>query len=223
MINQIDSSVLQSVNGNQAARRSESDDLHKNFMTLLTTQLRNQDPLNPMENAEMTSQLAQINTVSGIEKLNDTMDVINRQIDADRFMQASSLIGKAVLVPGNQMMMGDEGNPTPFAVDLKEPAAEVKVRIMDMNGNVVREFNAGSSGSGLQTIGWDGNLADGTRAPAGAYRFSVEALNDGRAVSYDSLNYAEVVAVSTGHADGLRLDLGGIFDPVRLDDIRQVI
>lgn len=223
MLNQIDTSTLQNVNGQQTRRTSEADDLHKNFMTLLTTQLRNQDPLNPMENAEMTSQLAQINTVSGIEKLNDTMDIINRQIESDRFMQASSLIGKAVLVPGDKLLMGEEGNPTPMAFDLAEPAPDVQIRILDMNGNVVREFNAGALGSGMQTIGWDGKLADGTRAPAGAYRFAVTATNDGRAINYESLNYAEVMAVSKGHPDGLRLDLGGIFEPVRLEDIRQVV
>lgn len=220
--NVIDQSVLNAVNGNTARSQSSSAEMRENFMTLLVAQLRNQDPLNPMDNAEMTSQLAQINTVSGIEELNNTMNGINGQIEQGQFMQATALIGKAVLVPGERILVGD-GQPTPFAFELNRPAESVKVNVLDNNGNVIRTLDIGNLRGGMHTIEWDGKLSDGNKAADGAYRFQVEAVQDGRNVPFKSFNYAQVFAVNMGHPDGPRLDLGGIFEPVRLSDIRQVV
>lgn len=221
-MNTIDQSVLSTVNGQGPGGQANSAEMRENFMTLLVAQLKNQDPLNPMENAEMTSQLAQINTVSGIEQLNETMNGINGQIEQGKFMQATALIGKAVLVPGERVLVG-EGAPTPFAFELNRPAESVKVNILDGTGQIVRTLDMGNVRAGMQTVEWDGKLGDGSAAPDGAYRFQVEATTDGSRVPNKSFNYAQVFAVSTGHPDGPRLDLGGIFEPVRLEDIRQVV
>src|SRR5690554_1858978 len=120
-MNTIDSAVLNSTNqtSNNTQVASNSQEMRDNFMTLLVTQLRNQDPLNPMENNEMTSQLAQINTVSGIESLNETMQTINGQMEAAKTMQASALIGRAVLVPGERILVGNE-DVTPFGFRSEE-------------------------------------------------------------------------------------------------------
>ncbi|RUO59036.1 flagellar hook assembly protein FlgD [Pseudidiomarina insulisalsae] len=225
----IDNAVLQSVN--QTARNtqgaSNSADLHTNFMTLLVTQLRNQDPLNPMENNEMTAQLAQINTVSGIESLNDTMQNINGQLESSKAMQASALIGRAVLVPGQRIMVGElaEGglDVTPFGLELGNAAEQVTVNIFNESGMLVRRMELGALNQGAQSFAWDGTMDDGQPAPAGAYRFSIEAMNGEQPVTSEPLNYAQVIAVSTHHQDGPRLDLGGIFEPVRLDAVRQII
>ncbi len=219
----IDTAVLNQINRNPSAGvASNSAEMRDNFMTLLVTQLRNQDPLNPMENNEMTSQLAQINTVSGIESLNDTMQTINGQMDAAKAMQAAGLIGKAVLVPGDKLLVGESGQTTPFGIELDAPAGDVKVTIYNNSGVPVRQLNFDQVGSGSQSFVWDGVMDDGSPAPAGSYKFSVEAANNGDAVSFKQLNYAQVMAVSNT-ANGLRLDLGGIFEPVRLEDIRQII
>lgn len=79
---------------------SNAADLQSSFLTLLVAQLKNQDPTNPMENNELTSQLAQISTVSGIEKLNTTLGSISGQIDNSQSLQASNLIGHGVMIPG---------------------------------------------------------------------------------------------------------------------------
>src|SRR5690554_6716743 len=107
------------LNAAAAASRSTTDELRDNFMTMLITQLKNQDPLNPLENNELTSQLAQINTVSGIEALNDTLNGINKQIEAGQSLQAAALIGRGVLVPGHRLLVGEEGATTPFGIDVK--------------------------------------------------------------------------------------------------------
>ncbi|MFU8783867.1 flagellar hook assembly protein FlgD [Aliidiomarina sp.] len=221
-MNTIDQSVLNSVNGQTPGGQANSAEMRENFMTLLVAQLRNQDPLNPMDNAEMTSQLAQINTVSGIEQLNETMNGINGQIEQGQFMQATALIGKAVLVPGERILVGD-GVPTPFAFEFNRPAESVKVNIVDNNGQVVRTLDMGKMNAGMHSIEWDGKLSDGSMAADGSYRFQIEAQQDGRNVPFKSFNYAQVFAVSMGHPDGPRLDLGGIFEPVKLTDVRQVV
>lgn len=220
----IDPAIVNQINQTSSTQRvaSNSQEMRDNFMTLLVTQLRNQDPLNPMENNEMTSQLAQINTVSGIESLNETMLTINNQMEAAKNMQASALIGRAVLVPGERILVGNE-DVTPFGFELSAPAKNVTINIYNDSGMLVRRMDLGAVGTGTQSFSWDGAMDDGEQAPAGAYRFSVEATNGDQVITSERFNYAQVIAVSMGHEDGPRLDLGGIFEPVRLEDIRQII
>lgn len=210
-----------------AAEKKASGDLRENFMTLLITQLKNQDPLKPMENAELTSQLAQINTVSGIEELNTTLKGINGQIEAGQTLQAAALIGKGVLVPGNTILVGqnEEGESvaTPFGLELKGPADEVKVTITGKDGSVIRQFDLGELKAGVDSFTWDGKLADGTTwAEKGAYTVSVEASSDGKPVEVKTLNYALVGGISIG-AGGPLLDLGPTFGRVGLQEVRQIL
>lgn len=221
----IDTSVINSMNktaSSGASSARESDDLRENFMTLLITQLKNQDPLNPMENAEMTSQLAQINTVSGIEELNKTLEGITGQIDAGHTLQATNLIGQGVLVPGDRLLVGDDGT-TPFGVDLEKAADEVMVTVRDGAGQVVRRFDVGPIEAGVESFEWDGTLENGEAAPAGSYRISVEASADDEPVNATALNYAMVRGVSTANDGSPRLDLGGISEQAKLSDIRQIL
>lgn len=220
----IDSSVVNRLNDAGTTGRStrESDDLRDNFMTLLVTQLQNQDPLNPMENAEMTSQLAQINTVSGIEQLNSTLQGITGQIDAGHTLQAAGLIGQGVLVPGDRLLVGEEGT-TPFGVELAKPADNVAVTIRDGAGQVVRRFDLGPIDAGVESFEWDGALENGEQAPAGAYRIGIEATAGDEPVEAVALNYALVRGVSTANDGSPRLDLGGISEQATLGDIRQIL
>lgn len=221
----IDTSVLGAMNNSgstgASAKSSQSDDLRSNFMTLLVTQLQNQDPLNPMENAEMTSQLAQINTLSGIEELNETLLGITGQIDAGQTLQASALIGRGVLVPGDRVLVGS-GQTTPFGIDLAEAADQVKVAIYDGAGQLVREFDLGALQAGVESFVWDGTLNDGSTAPDGAYRVTIEASTDGKVQPSTALTYAQVGGVSAGDSGPL-LDLGATLGRVGLQDIRQIL
>jgi flagellar basal-body rod modification protein FlgD len=224
MSSTIDSSVISSINGGASAAASEkqkAEDLRSNFMTLLVTQLQNQDPLKPMENAEMTSQLAQVNTLSGIEELNQTLQGITGQIDAGQALQAASLIGRGVLVPGDRVLVGS-GETTPFGIELAAPADEVKVTIMDGSGQAVRQFNLGSLAKGVESFVWDGTHNDGSAAPDGAYRVAIEASTDGQRQQVDVLTYAQVGGVSSG-SSGPLLDLGATVGRVGLQDVRQIL
>lgn len=231
MANTIDGSVVSAVNGSGAAAqaRMPAQNLSESFMTLLVTQLQNQNPLKPMENAEMTSQLAQINTVQGIQDLNSTLETINGQIDAGQTLQAAALIGQGVLVPGDRVLVGKGGEEldgvvaTPFGIELESPADQVKVTITNGSGEVVRTYDVGAMEAGVQSFSWDGTLSDGeTPVPEGEYKISVEATRNGEPVTVTALNYAVVGGVVTTDS-GPRLDLGAMLGQVDLETVRQIL
>lgn len=220
----INSSVVSTLNAGASGSSSDSkvsNDLRTNFMTMLVTQLKNQDPLNPMENSEMTAQLAQINTLSGIEELNTTLKGITGQIDAGQALQAAALIGRNVLVPGDRLLVGN-GETTPFGVDLASPADSVKVVIRDGSGQPVCQYDLGALPAGVESFVWDGKMDDGSDAPDGAYKISVEASMNGQARSLTVLTYGQVGGVSNS-ASGPLLDLGATLGQVGLQDIRQIL
>lgn len=224
-ISGLDSAALSQIN-NQAAKgkKDTATELSDNFMTLLVTQLQNQDPLNPMENAELTSQLAQINTVGGIDKLNNTMQGINGQIEMGQSIQAAALIGKSVMVPGNRVLAGAEGEPTPFGVELESPASTVVATIVDGTGRVMKQIELGAADKGVSIFDWDGTMENGQRAPAGAYRFNVQTLDEeGGLVQSRPLNFARVNGVVSDGTGLPRLDLGGVSEEVGLADIRKIL
>ncbi|MFV9473393.1 flagellar hook capping FlgD N-terminal domain-containing protein [Advenella sp. RU8] len=192
------------------------------FLTLLVTQLRNQDPLNPMDNAGITSQLAQLSTVSGIEKLNQTVLALTGQLDVSQSMQASNLIGKNVLVPGDTIKLGESGMATPFGVDLMGAAASMKVEIIDAAGNPVRTFDMGPQNVDVISMQWDGLGDNGTQAPAGKYTVRVTALDAANsAVPAEALQYGQVQSISYS-TEGMKMDLG-LTGRYALTDLRKVM
>ncbi|MCK2184942.1 flagellar hook assembly protein FlgD [Halomonas getboli] len=234
MASTIDSGVLNGLNAGAASATGaggltsgQSDELRNNFMTMLVTQLQNQDPMDPMKNEEMTSQLAQINTVSGIEELNDSLSEITSQIDAGRTLQATALIGQGVMVPGNRVLLsqGDEGEvtTTPIGVELGAPADEVSVTVTNASGEVINTYDLGAMEAGVQSFGWDGKTRDGQVAADGAYQFRIEASQGGEAVSVEALNYAMVNSVTPSTDGDVRLDLGAVYGQVGLNDIKQIL
>jgi flagellar basal-body rod modification protein FlgD len=216
------SQINQSPASSSAANKQSSEELRTNFMTLLTTQLRNQDPTKPLENAELTSQLAQINTVSGIEELNKTVSGITGQMNAGQHLQATALIGHGVLVPGNRVLVGD-GETTPFGVELAKGAENVNIEVYNAAGEKVRSFDLGAMQAGVQSFSWDGKLADGSVAADGAYTVKLSAMTGGAEQSVTALNYGLVNGVSKAADGSSRIDLGGTMGQVSLADIRQVI
>lgn len=227
----IDTSVLSNVNGGGANGLSarQSDELRESFMTLLITQLQNQDPLNPMENSEMTSQLAQINTVSGIEELNSTLEGITSQMDANQALQASGLIGKGVMVSGKDILVeqDDEGNSytTPFGIELAQPAANVKATIVGEGGQVIKILDLDGLDEGIQSFQWDGKNDQGESVASGRYSVQLEATDaEGEKIESTALQYAVVNSVTPNDSSGsVRLDLGAIYGQISLNDVKQIL
>lgn len=213
-----------------ASQRTDSlmGDTQDRFLTLLVTQLRNQDPLNPMDNAEVTSQIAQLSTVNGINQLNETLLALSGQMDVSQSMQAANLIGKGVLVPGGKVALGSHPEDdslkvaTPFGVDVIAPAENVKVILHDSSGQAVRSLDLGPQGVGVLELEWDGTGDGGSPLNNGAYTVEVVATNaEGAKVPAEALTYGEVSSVAYS-ANGLMLDLG-LSGQHSLLDIRKIM
>lgn len=201
---------------------SAAEEAQHRFLTLLTTQMQNQDPMNPMENAEVTSQMAQINTVSGITKLQDSIEKLSQMLAqnviAGQSAQAANLIGRQVLAPGAALTLAN--GRADAAVDLPKNAEKVTVEILDMGGNVISTEDLGVKPAGQFALNWDGKDKDGNTMKDGNYLFRVTATNGGEQMEVKTMGYATVNSVKLA-ADGVKLDLGsrGI---VALADISQI-
>lgn len=221
------SAGVQTTTGSGSMTGSNAADLQNSFLTLLVAQLKNQDPTNPLQNNELTTQLAQISTVSGIEKLNTTLGAISGQIDNSQSLQAATLIGHGVMVPGTTILAGkgaEEGavtSTTPFGVELQQPADKVTATITDKDGRVVRTLEIGELKAGVHTFTWDGKQTDGTPVPDGSYNIAITASNGGTQLVAQPLQFALVQGVTRG-GNGNLLDLG-TYGTTTLDEVRQII
>jgi flagellar basal-body rod modification protein FlgD len=194
-------------------------DLQNNFLTLLTTQLQNQDPLNPMDNSQVTSQLAQISTVSGIDKLNTTIQQMTQSFLAAQQVQASALIGHGILSGGSSLSL--QSSSAAGGVNLDQAADRVTVKILGANGQVVRTLNLGSATQGVTDFTWDGLRDDGTHAPDGAYTFQVTAVQGSKQVNAQPLALGLVQSVTLG-SQGVVLNAAGL-GSVSLADVKQIL
>jgi flagellar basal-body rod modification protein FlgD len=206
---QVTSQATTGTTSNAASAASSSltsaADQQDRFMKLLVAQMKNQDPLNPMDNAQMTSQIAQINTVSGIEKLNGTVDSLRASFVSLQAQGAAQLVGRDVLVEGTGMQLTESGARA--GVELAGTASSVMVKIFDTAGRAVQTLNLGALPAGVKTFAWDGRGADGNKLTNGNYRFTVTAVNGTADVDTKTLAAVGVKAVTTSPA-GVQIDLG---------------
>ena len=210
--------LFSSSNETKTSTTSAAEDMEKNFLTLLMTQLKNQDPMNPTDANQMTAQLSQISTVSGIEKLNTSMDKLLASYSETQNMQAAAMIGKAVLVAGNTLDLGTGGAVA--GINLEGAAERVTVTINDATGKAVQTQELGKQAAGVLSFMWDGKSDAGTALPAGSYTFSVDAANGETAVKSTVLTAGMVNAV-TLTKDGVSLQLPN--KSVAYSDILQIM
>jgi flagellar basal-body rod modification protein FlgD len=189
------------------------------FMTLLVTQMKNQDPLNPMDNAQMTSQLAQLSTVTGIDKLNTTVQSLMGTFQSNQSLQAAGMIGHGVLVPGSSVDLASGVGL--LGMELTGPADSVKINIRDGGGNVIHSINMGPQEAGTVPLQWDGLTDSGAMAPDGKYTFDVSAVLAGNATTANTLSFGQVSSVSTS-SQGVKLNVPNV-GSVNLADIRQIL
>jgi len=202
---------------------STSADLQNEFMSLLVAQMQNQDPTNPMDNSQLTSQLAQISTLSGIENLNTTLGSVSGQLNTTQSLQASALVGNGVMINGSSIMVGSDSSTTPFGVNLDSASANTTVTISDSTGAVVRTVQLGAQTAGVHTYSWDGTNDAGTAVAAGNYTMAVASTNTGgSAVTTTPLEYAEVYGVNTSSTGQSQLNLG-LAGNITLDQVVQII
>ena len=204
--------------GGATAAKGSSEETQDRFLSLLVAQMKNQDPLNPLDNAQVTSQLAQLSTVQGIEDMNGTLESLAASMGVNQMAQAANLIGRGVLVPGDSISPTELEDVIGF--ELARPADTVKVDILDSAGSVVRSLELGPREDGINVLAWDGLTGDGSAAPDGDYRFEISAVQGGQPVSSTALHLGLVNSVSQ-NSQGVQLNLAAN-KHVSYSDIRQI-
>jgi len=184
--------------------QTDTKKMSSDFMKMLVAQMQYQDPTKPVDSAQMTSQLAQISTVDGINKLNDTMNSLASSLKGNVTSQAASMIGRDVLVPGNNISLTQ--GQAKFGVQLPVAANVVNVSIVNDSGKTVKVLSMGSQAAGNLPISWNGTDANGQSVPNGNYTFQVTATANGQTLRAVPLERAGVTSV-TNTADGVSLSL----------------
>ena len=189
------SSAASQSTGTASSVKATKDD----FLKLLVTQMKYQDPMNTMDNAQMTSQIAQLNTVEGINQLNATVTSLQASLMATQSMQATSLIGKTILADGKSFsLLNGSAN---LSMKLEGAAESVVVDVINASGRIIKSTDLGANAAGIKSFTWDGSTNEGGIAPNGQYTFQVSAKKLNQAVAVTPLTQATVGGVeltSTG-------------------------
>ncbi|MBI3327982.1 MAG: flagellar hook assembly protein FlgD [Nitrospinae bacterium] len=163
------SPVTSSASPDRLVPATRSKELGKDdFLQLLVTQLRHQDPLHPMDGTQFTAQLAQFSSLEQLTRMQSSLgDVLIAQMSTAN-LAATSLLGKTIKAAGDSVSVKD-GKASPISYTLAQAAASVSIQIYDAKGVLVRTITKGSQPAGDQQIAWDATDDQGKTVPEGAY------------------------------------------------------
>ncbi len=225
MVSSIDSSTLSSLglrSTQDAQAGVDKNDLGQDaFLQLMVAQLRNQDPMKPMENGEFLTQIAQFSQVTGLQDLQKSFDELSSSLVSNQALQAASLVGRDVLAPTGLGVLAT-GQPIKGSVELTSASPKVSVNIYDSVGQLVRKLELGSQAAGDVQYQWDGLKDDGSYAPPGNYLISAEAEFNGKNEAVEALVVNRVDGVTLGNAGSLLLDLAGV-GPLDFNQVKQIL
>ena len=194
----------------------------EDFLSLLTKQLSQQDPFEPVGNDKMIAQMASFATVDGINQMNEQFGLLNTAMTSNQALQASTLVGQDVLVPSATGMKAAEGGLS-GRVRLTNSLDQAMMRVETPQGELVRTINLGAKGAGDHDIEWDGKNEQGKLMPEGQYTIRVSGLVGGETQNYDVFTHANVNSVVMGQGDGqVLLNLAGLDKQFNLADVLQV-
>lgn len=194
----------------------------QDFLALMIQQLRNQDPLKPMENGEFIGQMAQFSTVSGIADMTKSIASLADAFNSGQALQAASMVGRTVLTEASA---GNYSGTKPLsgAVELPYSTSAAVVRVYSNAGELVRELPLGTQEAGLSNFSWDGTLANGQPAPAGRYKLTaaIESPAGGTALTtYLASKVESVTLAGDGSGSQIRTDSGA---SLRLSQVKAVM
>ena len=172
---------------------TSTKDLTQNFLKMLTAQLKNQDPMNPTDSASMTTQLAQLNMVDGINQMKSTMTSLLSQIQSSDFMNFSSSVGKYAMAASKSMSF-DGQTPINLGAQLTDDVSSVTATITDSQGNVVAKEVLGAHSAGMVDFSWDGTDSNGKSVAAGKYNIALSAANTDGTVQTPASYVSSIVA-----------------------------
>jgi flagellar basal-body rod modification protein FlgD len=188
------SSATSSATGSQSLGKDS-------FLQLLVTQLKNQNPLDPQDNSAFVAQLAQFSSLEGITTLNDSVTAISSSYKSSQALQASSLVGRSVVVQTGSAYVDTTKSMTGTAV-IPSSVAGATVTITDKDGNAVKTIDLGSQAAGNATFVWDGTNTAGTKVDPGTYTFKASASIDNTATDLVTYLPATVNSVTLSQTGG---------------------
>jgi len=170
------------------------------FLTLMSAQLKNQDPLNPTDSNQFLAQLAQLSTVSGIASMNTTMTNLSTSLLSSQALSSATLVGHGILTPASSAAYAP-GKPLSGVVQVPGGATSLTLTITDANGAVV-QTTTGTPGAGNQPFSWDGTTDSGGAAPAGSYTVTATAIVNAKTQAASTLLNGTVTSVTLGGSGG---------------------
>jgi flagellar basal-body rod modification protein FlgD len=192
------------------------------FLTLMTAQLQNQDPLNPTDSNQFLSQLSQLSTVEGITQLNTSMNTLSNSVLSSQALTASSLVGTNVLAPANATTY-TSGTTLAGAVQVPAGATAVNLNITNSGGAVVGQIAIPAT-AGVQNFSWNGTSSEGAALPSGAYSISATATVSGQAAPQTATVYLNgtVSSVTLGTSGDTPTLNTSQLGPVALSAVQQI-
>jgi flagellar basal-body rod modification protein FlgD len=207
----------------QAAMPQKTNMGQTEFLTLFTTQLKNQDPTDPVKNEAFVAQLAQFSQLEATTSMKDSMNSMVSSMSNDRMLGAASLMGKQVAVPDGPVMVTDT-TVSQGTINLPTGADGIQLQVFNSSGILVRSQIMGAQQPGDVTLAWDGMTDGGQPAANGVYRY-VANVNSQGVMSKPTVNtYATVTGVtSAGTADGAMLLEVGNGKTVALSSVKRIV
>ncbi|VCU69904.1 Basal-body rod modification protein FlgD [Pigmentiphaga humi] len=217
--------AVSNVSGNSSSGTNASslnaasaEELSQRFLAMLTAQMRNQDPLNPLDNAELTSQLAQISTVTGVSQLNSTMEWLGYSMGSLQATESASLVGRKVLLSGNALTLAEGKADGGYVLSIPVENAELVVKNAD--GTEVARKKLKDVEAGTHTFTWDGTDAKGTQLDDGEYTFEVQ-VGEGTQVGVaPTLSLTQIASVRPSSGATTVVDSRG--NIVNLSNVYQI-
>jgi len=219
MTTPIDNSALSGLGLSVPRADAKKEMGQEDFLHLMVTQLKNQDPFKPLESGEFLGQLAQFGTVQGLAGLQTSFDGLAGSLVSNQALQASALVGRSALVATSSMGIR-AGQPVGGAIDLPAASGGASVVVLDATGQPVRTLSLGSLPAGLASFTWDGLSDSGEPAPAGRYSFRGAYRDGADMVAADTFLSAPIDSVLLD-PDGFSVELRGIGE-VPFASVREI-
>jgi len=202
-------------------KTSGSSELGQNeFMKLMIAQMENQNPLDPQDNGEFISQLAEFSSLEEMQKLTGTVEGLAVQYQSSQALQATAMVGRTVLVPATQTPLSAEGTVS-GVVDLESSTGALNVSVFNGSGELVKEISLGQQFAGTVPFTWDGTNTEGELMPFDEYTIKAEANQSGTVKQLDTLISSNVNSVSIGQSGSISLNLSGM-GSVPLENVREI-
>ena len=215
------SDVLADYRYEPEVKTSGSSEIGKNeFMELMIAQMENQNPLEPQDNGEFISQLAEFSSLEEMQGLTATVEGLATQYQSSQALQATAMVGRTVLVPATVSPLSVDGT-VEGVVNLESSTGSLNINILNGSGELVKQINMGQQFAGTVPFVWDGTNTEGELMPFDQYTVKAEANQGGVVKQLDTLISSNVNSVSIGQGGSISLNLSGM-GSIPLENVREI-